>query len=457
MNRFFISALALGACAAALASSPQHLSRPLPDRWEYTEYQPQELPSEDRWWLMFDDATLDSLISMGENNNFDLEMAARRMDAAARQMDVARAAYFPTIGINAGYTRARAQRVTSNTYSAQATASWEIDLFGKITAQVRQKKAQYRASRAQWVGAMVSMAGEIASTYVQLRVWEAQLAVAEEHVNTQDSISKIVGYRYESGLAAKPQLEQSLSILHSTRATIPGLRTSVATAVSSLALLVGCYPSDIEQLLSQNPGIPEFRQLISAGVPAELLRRRPDVVAAEQTLAAAAAAVGIAKKDFLPTLSLTADVGFSGPRLNKTFNRDGFGYTIAPTLSWTLFDGMARSASVAAARDEMEAQIANYNYTVMNAYNEVDNAILSYHNDMRAITDYEAAYEHARQFLTYELDLYTQGLAPYSDVATAEQDMLNYANSVLTARGNALTSLVSLYKAMGGGFSGAMN
>ena len=453
MTRFFISALALLACTTAFAAGNNDLLRPMPDSWEFTEYQPQELPSEDQWWLQLDDSVLDSLITMGENANFDLEMAARRMDAAARQMDVARAAYFPTIGVNAGYTRTRAERVTTNRYAAQATLSWEIDLFGKITSHVRQKKAQYRASRAQWVGAMVSMAGEIASTYVQMRVWQAQLAVAEEHVATQDSISKLVEARYESGLDAKPQLEQSLSILHSTRATIPGLRSSIGTAISSIALLVGRYPNEIEHLLRHNTGLPEFRQLISAGVPAELLRRRPDIVAAEQTLAAAAAAVGIAKKDFLPSLTLTADIGFAGPKLNDTFNRNGFGYTIAPTLSWTLFDGMARRAGVIAARDEMEAQIANYNYTVMNAYNEVDNAILAYHNDMKAIADYELAYEHARSFLTFELDLYTQGLAPYSDVATAEQDLLNYANSVLTARGNALTSLVTLYKALGGGFS----
>ena len=300
---------------------------------------------------------------------------------------------------------------------------------------------------------MVSMAGEIASTYVQLRVWEAELAVAREHTSAQDSISQLVLERFKCGLGAKPQVDQSMAITHSTRATIPALLTSIETAKSSLALLVGRYPEEISAMLDSRNGLPDYRQLVATVVPAELLRRRPDIVAAEQTLAASAAAVGIAKKDFLPTLSITGSIGVGGPHINDMFTKEGFGYSIAPTLSWTMFDGMARSARVAAARDEMEANIANYNYTVMNAYNEVWNAVLSYQNYIKTIKEYDMAVENAKEFLELELDLYTQGLAPYSDVATAEQNYLNYTNSTIVARGNALSSLISIYKALGGGFS----
>ncbi|MDE6334024.1 MAG: TolC family protein, partial [Muribaculaceae bacterium] len=183
-----------------------------------------------------------------------------------------------------------------------------------------------------------------------------------------------------------------------------------------------------------------------------LLRRRPDIVAAEQNLASAAAALGIAKKDFLPTLSLQGSVGVGASRPGDMFTREGLTYSVAPTLSWTVFDGMARSASIAAAREEMEAQIASYNYTVMNAYNEVENAMTSYVNYTRQISDYEAAVQASAEFLSLELDLYTQGLAPYSDVATAQQNVLSNTNSLISARGNALSALISLYEALGGGF-----
>ena len=452
-NLFFTAMLMLLAVGLpAYSESPLALDRPMPGRWTYSATFTQSLPSQDRWWTTLDDAVLDSLISLGEDANYDLAIACRRMEAAARQMTVARAAYYPQIGIEAGYTRSHEQRVSANRWSAAATMNWEIDLFGKITAQVRQKKAQYRASRADWVGAMVSMASDIASTYVQLRVWEAELQVARDQTKAQDSIAQLVLARYESGLGAKPQVDQAQALLYTTRASIYTLSSSIASAKSSLALLVGRYPAEIEPMLASGSGLPQYRQLVSAGVPSELLRRRPDIVGAESNLAAAAAAVGLAKQDFLPTLSLQGSVGVGASRPGDMFTRDGFSYSVAPTLSWTVFDGMARSASVGAAREEMEAQMAAYNYTVMNAYNEVENAMTSYMNYSRQISDYESAVRSSNEFLSLELDLYTQGLAPYSDVATAQQNVLSNTNMLITARGNALGALIGLYKALGGGF-----
>lgn len=454
-RKFFLTAmlLLLASGSAILAKSPIALDRPMPSQWTYSEAFGQSLPSQDRWWTILDDAVLDSLICMGEDANYDLAIACRRMEAASRQMAVARAAYFPQVGLNAGYTRSHEQRASASHWSAAATVSWEIDLFGKITEQVRQNKAEYRASRAEWVGAMVSMAGSIANTYVQLRVWEAELQVARDQTQAQDSIASLVMARYESGLGAKPQVDQAQALLYTTRASIPTLVSSICSAKSALALLVGRYPVEIESLLDSSDKFPQYRQLVSVGVPTELLRRRPDIVAAEQNLASAAAALGIAKKDFLPALSLQGSVGVGAPRPGDMFTRDGFTYSVAPTLSWTVFDGMARSASVAAAREEMEAKIASYNYAVMNAYNEVENAMTSYVNYTRQISDYEAAVQASTEFLNLELDLYTQGLAPYSDVATAQQNVLSNTNSLISARGNALSALISLYEALGGGFT----
>lgn len=348
-NFLIIAILLLPVCMPATDARTPGLDRPMPEQWTYSETFGQSLPSQDRWWTSLDDAVLDSLISMGEDANYNLAIACRRMDAASRQMAVARAAYYPQIGLNAGYSRSHQVRVSANHWEAGATVNWEIDLFGKITSQVRQKKAQYRASRADWVGAMVSMAAGIADTYVQLRVWEAELQVAREQTKAQDSIAQLVTARYESGLGAKPQVDQAMALLYTTRATIPTLVSSISSAKSSLALLVGRYPAEIEPLLESGAGLPQYLQPVSAGIPSELLRRRPDIVAAEQTLAAAAASVGIAKKDFLPTLSLQGSVGVGAARPGDMFTRDGFTYSVAPTLSWTLFDGMARSASVAAA------------------------------------------------------------------------------------------------------------
>lgn len=449
-TRFILSCALLAATVGADAQGLP-LSRPMPAEWRYTEGAEQTLPSDDRWWRRFADPVLDSLINIGENANFNLAMAYRRMEAADRQMASARAAYYPTVDLNASYTRERLEGVNSNRWALGASASWQIDLFGKVTAAVRQSKAEYKASRAEWVGAMVSMAGDIASTYVQLRVWQAQLEVARRHATVQDSITALVKARYDCGLAAKPQYAQARAQLHSIKASIPQLETSIVTAVSSLALLTGRYPDEVQSLLSAPAPLPDYRQVVATGVPSELLRRRPDILAAEYQLAAAAAAVGIAKKDFLPTLSLQGNVGVAAPKIGDMFTERGFTYSVAPTLSWTLFDGFAHRAGVAAAREEMEARIANYNSTIINAYNEVQNALAQYCNCLHQIDEYRQATADAREFLYLSLDLYTQGLSPYSDVATAQQNLLSYNNSLLVAEGGALSALVSLYKALGGG------
>lgn len=444
------------AAAGAMAGGPLEPQTPLPDNWgDSIDINMATLPTDDHWWDGFDDPVLDTLISRAEEANFDLIIAAKRMDAARRQIDIARAGYYPQIDINASYERCRAQGASSNLYSLGASVSWEIDIFGKITARARQAGATYRASRAEWVGAMVSLCSQVASTYIELRVAQAELAVAHEHILRQDTIAGITRARYESGLVAKIDLDQSLSVLYSTRAAVPSLRTTITSHINALALLLGVYPAEIAPMLENAAPLPEYRRLVSTGMPAELLRRRPDIVAAENTLAASAAAVGIARKDYLPTLSLTGNVGVSAPRPADMFTDQGFSYSIAPTLSWTLFDGFERRAAVGAARDQMEADMASYNYTVMTAYNEVAGAIDAYTNAVKQIALYEQCVEVSGEFLDKSLDLYTQGLTQYTNVATAQIDLLNYTNDLLVARGTALSSLITLYKALGGGFESA--
>lgn len=443
----------VGAGIARADDAANYLRSPMPESWKYSAHIDQQLPSDDKWWRGFDDSTLDSLINMAENANFNLAAAQARMNAARRQMEIARAAYYPTIGVNAGYTRSRAAEVNANTYSAQATASWQIDLFGKISAQVKQKKAAYRASRAEWVGTMVSLAGDVATNYIQLRVWQSELIVAQQHISRQDTIAEITQNRFDCGLAAKIDVDQARTVLYTTRATVPGLEASIESAINALATLTGVYPDEIRAMLEQPRSIPAYHGTISTGVPAELLRRRPDVVEAEFNLAEAAAALGISKKDFLPTLSIDGSVGVSAPKPGDMFTSRGFSYSVGPTLSWTVFDGFARRASVAAARDNMEASIDTYNYTVMNAYTEVDNAMNSYLSALSQTNDYAAGVRTATEFLRLSLELYTQGLTEFTNVANAQVDLLNLTNSLLVARGNAMTALVSLYEAVGGGFS----
>lgn len=445
--QLFIALLAGSQCITA----QQTPAPPMPRDWEYSAAIEQTLPSDDRWWQLFDDPVLDSLIVMGEEANFDLAMAVNRMEAARQQVRLAKASYYPEFTLNGGYERTRQSGVTTNTYSLTAGMSWEIDLFGRINAQVRQEKALYRASRADYTAAMVSMAAEIARDYVELRVCQAQLQVAEAHQERQDTIAGLAQTRFDCGLAAKIDVDQALTIVYSTGAGIPLLQSSIHSYINALALLTGRYAPDIAAMVDTPRPLPDYHRIIAAGVPADLLRRRPDIVAAEAQLAAQAAAVGIAKKDFLPKLSLTGQVGVISHGHDKLFSGNNFAYSIAPTLSWVIFDGMARNARVAAAQAELRTDIDNYNLTVMTAYNEVDNAINAYTNSLRTIAQYEKAMESSAEFLKLSVDLYTQGLSDFTNVANAQSSYLEYANSVISSQGSALTYLIQLYQALGGG------
>lgn len=411
------------------------------------------MPTDDKWWKLFDDRTLDSLISLAQNNNYNLDIAAQRVEQAVQAVRSASAAYYPTIGLSASWQRERQGADIHGVYALGIRASWEIDIFGKNLTRVKGSRYSRDASRAEYTSAMVSMCAGLATTYFDLRTAQAQLLVAKAHSIAQDSIVSKAVARHEAGLASKLDVTQALTVLYSTRASVPALHTRIEADIQAIALLCGVYPGEIESSLRANSGRqPDYRQIVGVGVPAELLRRRPDIVAAEANIGAAAAALGVARKDYLPSLSITGSIGTGAYRPKGLFREGSATWSIAPQLSWTLFDGLARRASVASARAELEAQIASYNSTVQNAFSEVRNAVTRYANSLQSIELYKAVMDESRESLRLSVNLYTQGLTPFSNVVDAQLNYLTYTNSLVEARGAALAALADLYRALGGGY-----
>lgn len=432
----------------------EHIAeRPLPSKWTISNTAEVALPTDDNWWRLFGDATLDSLLELAQNNNFNLEIAARRLDQAAQAVRSASAAYFPTVGATAGWQRAHTTGATAGSYSLGVSASWEVDVFGKTYSRVKAQRYSRDASAAQYAEAMLSMCASMATAYFDLRTAQAQLLVAEAHSQAQDSIVSKAVARFEAGLASKLDVSQARTVLYSTRATIPALRTRIEADKQAIALLCGVYAPEIESSLQYNAGMqPDYRRIVSLGVPAELLRRRPDVVAAEADVESAAASLGVARKDYLPSLEITGSIGTAAGRPDGLFKDGSMTWSVAPTLSWTIFDGLARKAAVVSARDEMEAQIANYNATLQNAYGEVEKALAAYTNSLRSIELFGKVVDEAHESLLLSVDLYTQGLTPFNNVVDAQMNYLTYTNSLVDARGDALAALVNLYRALGGGY-----
>ncbi len=434
----------------------------MPSRWAYTTDFDQTVPTDDAWWRSFGDAMLDSLIAIGIDRNYDIAMAARRIEIARQGVRRAQAAYYPSVTANARWTRARSSGAvvspeidasTSSYFGLGIDMNWEIDLFGKITARTRQEKASFKASRAQYAAMAVSITSKIASAYMRLRTLQGEKAVLQEHISSQKRVVEITEARFEAGISSMLDVAQAKTTYLSTEASITTLNTDIATAINTIGVLTGMFPEQIHAMLDTPRELPDFHQIVAVGVPMELLRRRPDVVEAEYALAADAAALGIAKKDFLPTLSIAGSIGTQAHDAGDLFSDRSFTYSIAPTLSWTVFDGMARKAAVVSAREQMQVGIDNYNLTLLTAVQEVDNAMSQYVNSLHYIDLIEQVVEQAQKSFELSIDLYKKGLSSFINVSDAQIARLQYADELVSARGAALSALINLYQALGGGWS----
>lgn len=433
----------------------------IPGHWVYNEHFNQTLPTEDNWWARLDDSILDTLITISETHSADVLIAARRITIARQALNTARAGYMPSIDLNAGWTKSRSSGAMGDELTEAAigdyfnlglSMSWEIDIFGKIYTKSKQQKALWNASRADYAAVMTALSANIAKAYVQLRVYQAEWIVAQEHIKSQGKIVEITEARHEAGLASMLDVAQARQVYYSTQASMPVLEASIRNSIYSICLLVGVYPSELHDLLNEVRDMPDFRQIVPVGVPSELIRRRPDIIEAEYQLASYAAALGIAKKDFLPTLTINGSLGTSAHKFDNLFKNQSLTYSIAPTLSWTVFDGLTRKYNAVTAREQMEIGIHQYNSAVMTAVEEVDVAISSYLGSLNNIEVVEKVIEESRKSLELSVDLYKRGLSPFNNVVSAQMSLLEYQNSLITSKGKALTALIALYEALGGGW-----
>lgn len=434
----------------------------MPQAWHYASEYEQTVPTDDAWWHKFADPTLDSLMTIGINNNYNVLQAQRRIEIARQTLRQSRSGYYPAFTLQGGWNKSRqsgmtgtvaANAVNSSYFDLGVNMNWEIDVFGKVTARARESKAQFNATRAEYDAVMVSIGAKIATAYFQLRSLQTEIEVLTHHIASQKRVMEITKARFDAGLSSALDVAQSSTTYYSTLASITALRTNAASAINSLAVLLGLFPEQLAPMLQEPKPMPDYRQIVAVGAPMELLRRRPDVAEAEYTLAQYAAALGVAKKDFLPTLALTGSIGTSAHRIGDLFTDRSLSYTIAPTLSWTIFDGLSREAGIESAKQQMLAGIDNYNLTVLTAVQEVETSMTSYSNDLQYIDYLNQVVEQAEKAFTLSVDLYKQGLTDFINVTNSQINLLQYSNELVVAQGQALADLVSLYQALGGGWN----
>lgn len=440
--------------------SEELLDSPLPVSWtgDDDEVFMQSVPIDNYWWKRFGDPTLDSLINLAMERNHSVLTALSRMEQARYEMSVTRSTLLPTIGISGGWNRQQTGASTSDEsrswsgkYNLTAAVNWEIDLFGSIRKRLDADRANFRASEEEVNAVLLSLAAQVTVAYINLRQYQQEREVLLSNCRSQQAVVELTEARRRSGLSSTLDVVQARSVYYGTLASVPVIEADIIRMMNSLAVLLGSYPQNMIPGLAEVRPLPEYVEAVGVGVPAGLLRRRPDIRQAEFQVDVQTSLYGVSKKTWLPQFFIAGSVGYGSERPSGLFEAEGLSWQITPTFSWTLFDGGGRYNSNRQARAALEEAVSAYNQTVLQAVQEVENAMAAYKNSVKQILSTRQALNMSEEALNLSLDLYKQGLSPFQNVLDAQRSRLGYEDALVQAQSGSLLNLVQLYQALGGG------
>lgn len=410
------------------------------------------------WWNVLEDSTLNHLIEASLKGNLDLKQAETRIREARARRTISQASLFPTLDGTGAFTRSRQSRNsgtgnTQNLYAAGFDAGWEIDIFGGIRRGVEAADADLEAREANLRDVWVSLASEVALNYVETRTYQARLGVAKANLTAQQKTYDLASSHFKAGLSNELAVNQARYNLEDTKSRIPMLKTGLEEAKNRLSVLTGKAPGSVNSLLAEPRPIPVNPPTVAVGVPAETLRRRPDVRKAERELAAQTARIGEATADLYPKFRLAGSIGLesfsSGDFFDVTSKIWGFG----PSFSWRLFNAGAIRANISVQTALQEQALLNYEAVILNALEEVENAMIAYAQEqLRRVSLVEASRAASRAVHLSEQQ-YRSGLIDFTSVLDAQRSQLSFQEQLAISDGTVTGNLVRLYKALGGGWS----
>ena len=417
----------------------------------------QTMPSEDSWWQFFGDSTLIRLIDKSVANNYNLQNAVKNIQLAKSRWRSQQGHFFPSFSASAQYTPEKSSLGidhADNYYhigQAGIEMNWEIDVFGNIRKGAKAQKEYYLASQEDYRGTMVSLASEVAMAYIRLRTYQQQLEVARNNLESQEEILRINEAKLAAGLTSNLTVAQSKGLWLQTKATLPGLEASVYSEVNTLAVLTGEYSDSLRQALLQVHPLPQGNPILMQGIPAELIRRRPDVRSAERTMDALAAAAGAIRADWWPKFYLTGAFGYGNEYYKQFFKKENMTWQISPSIKWTIFSERQIAQANRQAQIQLDEGINTYNQTLLTALQEVDDALSSYNKSLQQLDADRLALQEIKLTLEYAMDLYKKGLTNYQNVLDSQRNVLNYENVYVNSQSATLLYMIQVYKALGGG------
>ena len=414
------------------------------------------------WWTQFNDPTLNQLVESAYSENLGLRVAALRILESRAILGISHGGMYPQSQSASGHlTRTGRGGSGPDRYVNNAAfgfdAAWELDFWGKFRRSIESADASLMADIADYDDVLVSLTAEVATTYVNIRTLEERIRLAKQNVKLQQDSLKLVELQFEAGTVTELDVLQAKTLLTNTQAQIPNMQSSLVKFHNALAVLLGQAPGKTRSLIQGGKGIPRVSGRVAVGLPAELLRRRPDIRRAEMTAIAQSAQIGVAKAELYPHFSLLGSLGASASTsgsgsLSDLFDSDNVGYSFGPTFRWNILNYGRIKNSVRAQDARFEQTITGYQNTVINAAREVEDGMTGYVQSKKEAEFLRQGVVTSKKSSELSMLQYKEGLADYQRVLDSIRSLTAKQDQYAAIQGNISTNLIAMYKALGGGW-----
>jgi outer membrane protein, multidrug efflux system len=416
------------------------------------------------WWKVFGDPTLDSFVLRAAAQNLDVRQAIGRIDETRALYGVAKGDRYPQVNAlgdamlidPAANSPSTARGTGGHAYDSYALgldASWELDVFGRVRRSIEAAGANYQATVEDMRAIRVALAAEVARAYVELRSQQERLAIAQANVASQQGSLDLATSRQQLGLAPELDVAQAQTNLSSTESSIPAFSADIARSKHRLAVLLGGAPGSLDAELASVKPVPALPDRVVVDLPANLVRRRPDVRAAERRLAYSTALEGVETADLYPSFSLFGAFGLRSGDLGTLLEPDSVGFQVGPLFHWNLLDFGRVKSRIGAQNARTGQALAAYEAAILGALQEVEDSIAGYSGETIRRDKLRAAETSAKRTVQLAQDLYRGGLTNFQSVLDAERQLLQIQDTRASVEAQVVVELIHLYKALGGGFA----
>lgn len=415
------------------------------------------------WWQSFHDPILTSLITQARLVNRDLFQAEARLREARANRDLSVANILPTLSMNASTSKNQPSNASRfgqvgqfssayNQFSHSLDASWELDLWGKQQRSIESNEAGLEAAEEDLRDVLVSLYAEVALNYIDVRRYQNELTVAKDNLKAQQETYDITRWRTQAGLVSEVDALQARQSLENTRADIPKLTSALEQAKHGLAVLLGKQPTELNALLEQSAPIPVAASTIAIGIPADILRQRPDVRRSERKLMAQTAQIGVAEAAAYPSFTLSGSIGVEALAAANLYTAAAKAFQMAVSSAWVLFDSGRIRSNVKMQTALQEQALGLYQNTILTALKEVENSLTAYNQEWQRRDALKTSVAVGKEALTLAEQQYQAGTVDFQRVLDSQQSLLTAQNQLIESETEVASNLIRLYKALGGGW-----